>query len=113
MDQVKKSVDLFLLQLSPYFLHACSFKVLEYLIRRFKINQYNMDKLIECILPFHDSKQFLQVVQTLDLGQVSKYSQLLSPLKNSNKVTLDRQLIVQKCVLDKALLQGILEMVID
>jgi U3 small nucleolar RNA-associated protein 10 len=42
--------------LSPYILEPAAHQVLEYLIRRYRINELNVDILIKSVLPIHDSK---------------------------------------------------------
>ena len=98
----------FLRFLSPYFLQACSFKVLEWLIRHDKINELNQDALMECILPYHETKQFTTVLATMVLPDTSRWA-FLKPLQKSLE-PLDRQTLVRKCSSDASILTFICDM---
>jgi U3 small nucleolar RNA-associated protein 10 len=42
--------------LSVYAGEPSSHTILEYLIRKYRINEFNVSALIQCVLPFHDTK---------------------------------------------------------
>lgn len=67
-QKIDELVTKFLLLLSPYFLQASSFKVLEWLIRHFQVNEMNVNEMMRCILPYHETRQFIRVLQTLLLA---------------------------------------------
>eukprot|EP00741_Cyanophora_paradoxa_P012363 tig00020610_g11946.t1 len=53
--------------LSNYFLQKPAHRVFEYLVRRFKVNEYNVNDVMRCILPYHETNIFVRVVQILRL----------------------------------------------
>lgn len=55
-DELDQLISDFLKLLSPYASEHAAHTVLEYLIRRYRINEMNADALIRCLLPFHDTK---------------------------------------------------------
>jgi U3 small nucleolar RNA-associated protein 10 len=63
----EKDLTCFLRQLSPLFLKMASLKVLEWLIRRHLIHVHFVNEIVECILPFHESKQFVTTMFVLEL----------------------------------------------
>ena len=69
--RVDRSVVALLRLLSPHFLRAPAHRVLEFLIRRYRICECNVDAVIECALPCHDSPLFARVVQLLELEGTS------------------------------------------
>jgi U3 small nucleolar RNA-associated protein 10 len=71
-ETFSKDLKSFLRQLSPLFLKMASLKVLEWLIRRHLIHVHFVDDIVECILPFHESKQFVTTVFVLELRFVFK-----------------------------------------
>ncbi|KAJ3185328.1 HEAT repeat-containing protein 1 [Gaertneriomyces sp. JEL0708] len=103
------SISKFLRILSPYLLQPSSFKALEWLLRRFRINEFNVDAVLECILPYHETKQFAQIVSLLVLEETSRWAFLKAIQKN--KVPLDRATLVQRCMTDPSLLVFICEMI--
>ncbi|XP_064605769.1 LOW QUALITY PROTEIN: HEAT repeat-containing protein 1-like [Liolophura sinensis] len=85
-----------LIRLSPYFLLKPAHKVLEWLIFRYHIHFYNADELMRCVLPYHETKIFVRVVQLLKLdGAATKWDWLL-PLQKSG-VHLSRSVLINHC----------------
>ncbi|KAJ3184550.1 HEAT repeat-containing protein 1 [Geranomyces variabilis] len=107
--KLDQSIARFLRLLSPHFLLQSCFKALEWLLRRFRINEYNIDLLMECVLPYHETKQFVQVVGVLALPDASHWQFLRGVQKT--KVPLDRTSLVQRLGNDKFLLEFLCEMV--
>lgn len=67
-----KSLNAFLLIVSPHFMHAATIHLFEYLIRRFAIHQRNVDAVMACILPFHETLLFGKFVALLDIRYLTK-----------------------------------------
>lgn len=45
-------------------------KALEWLIRRFRINEYNVDAVMQAILPYHETALFVTMVSILQIEYV-------------------------------------------
>ncbi|KAG7254717.1 hypothetical protein CRUP_004232, partial [Coryphaenoides rupestris] len=56
--KLDEGISLFLARVSPYFLLKPAQKCLEWLIHRFHIQLYNVDSLLACALPYHETKTF-------------------------------------------------------
>ncbi|KAI8359067.1 hypothetical protein EDC96DRAFT_609191 [Choanephora cucurbitarum] len=93
-EKLDASINSFLAQLSPYFLLKPSGKVLEYLIRRFRIHDFNVESIIKCILPYHETKSFVKMVSILTIDDKSPW-EFLNPIKKS-MLPLERSLLVKK-----------------
>ena len=57
------AITSFLRLLSPLFLQRAAHKALEHLIRAYKIHLRNVDAVLECALPFHETQTFVRVLQ--------------------------------------------------
>ena len=90
--------------LSSYFLLPAAFKSLEYLVRRFKINEMNVPALMHAALPYHSTNEFVRMVQILHLENT--LFAFLEPMQKSG-VALPRGILVQRCLTDKSLLRYI------
>lgn len=66
-DACDKSIGKFLQLLSPLFNQRSAHLVMEYLIRHYCVYQYNVDALMGCMLPWHDTRSFVRIVQLIDL----------------------------------------------
>ncbi|KAJ3329702.1 HEAT repeat-containing protein 1 [Blyttiomyces sp. JEL0837] len=108
-EQLDSIVESFLLKLSAHILRPGALKTLEWLIRRFRINEFNKEKLIFTVLPYHDTPAFATVVGTLPLKGDTKWDFLL-PVKN-NSVPLTREALVARCISDSTLLAKLCEMI--
>ncbi|KAJ3276229.1 HEAT repeat-containing protein 1 [Terramyces sp. JEL0728] len=103
-----KNIALFLNILSPYYLQKDAFNALEWLVRRFKINEMNVDAVLQCILPYHETPQFVRFCKILALDGKPMW-QFLKPVQKSN-VPLTRTILVQNCSRDRSLIAYVLKM---
>ncbi|KAJ3091113.1 HEAT repeat-containing protein 1 [Quaeritorhiza haematococci] len=108
--RLDQSIALFLRQLSPYALETSAFKVLEWLLRRFRAYQFNVHDMVACMLPYHETTQFVQVVSLLVLKDDSHWGFLKSVQKS--KIPLDRATLVERFNADPALMNVMCEMVL-
>ncbi|KAI8638474.1 hypothetical protein BD408DRAFT_373403 [Parasitella parasitica] len=108
-DKLDASINAFLSQLSPYFLLKPSGKVLEYLIRRFRIQDFNVEAILKCILPYHETKSFVKMVSILSIGEKSPW-EFLKPVKKS-LLPLERSLLVKRMMKNRYVFDFICKMV--
>lgn len=53
--------------ISPYFMNAASYKIIEFLMRIFEIHGYHKTHMFFSFLPFYDTPQFLRLIQCMEL----------------------------------------------
>ncbi|CAM9779225.1 unnamed protein product [Lampetra planeri] len=97
--RLDESIALFLARLSPFFLLRPAHKCLEWLLYRFHIHQYNTEALIGCVLPYHETKVFVRVVQLLKISEPTHRWHWLHPLQKPG-VPLSRSTLVMHCYKD-------------
>ncbi|RAL52010.1 hypothetical protein DM860_016508 [Cuscuta australis] len=105
-NRINSSISSYLRLLSGYFELPSSLKTLEYLIRRYKIHVYNMEELILCSLPYHDTHTFVRIIQLLDTGNTRW--RFLDGVKNTSAPP-PRKVIVQQCLRDMGVLETLCE----
>ncbi|KAK1285926.1 Uncharacterized protein QJS10_CPB20g01401 [Acorus calamus] len=93
--------------LSGYLQLPAALKTLEYLIRQYKVHLHptNVDELVLCALPYHDTQVFVRIVQLIDFGRNKKWG-FLEGVKTSG-APCPRKVIVQQCIRDKGVLNAI------
>ncbi|KAG5357479.1 U3 small nucleolar RNA-associated protein 10 [Yarrowia sp. C11] len=64
-DQLDKAIDAFLALIGPYLMLTPAVKALEWLVRRFHINQMNAEQLLLCVLPYYDQDIYLRVADVI------------------------------------------------
>ncbi|KAI9151024.1 snoRNA-binding rRNA-processing protein utp10 [Blastocladiella emersonii ATCC 22665] len=103
-----------LLALSPHFLLKPAGKVLEWLIRRFRINEFNVESVIACILPYYESKQFTAMLTTLDLSASPKLARwaFLARVVETAK-PMDRLFFLRRLFTDRSLVDFVCSTVQD
>ncbi|KAJ4840356.1 hypothetical protein Tsubulata_007625 [Turnera subulata] len=101
---INSTISSFLRLLSGHLQLPAAIKTLEYLIRRYKVHVYNVEDLILCALPYHDSHAFVRIIQLVDTGN-SKWK-FLDGVKASGAV-LPRNVIVQQCIRDMGVLEAV------
>uniref|UniRef100_H0X3V5 HEAT repeat-containing protein 1 n=2 Tax=Otolemur garnettii TaxID=30611 RepID=H0X3V5_OTOGA len=108
--QLDENISLFLIHLSPYFLLKPAQKCLEWLIRRFHIHLYNQDSLIACVLPYHETRIFVRVIQLLKINNSKHKWFWLLPVKQSG-VPLARGTLITHCYKDLGFMDFICSLV--
>lgn len=107
-DRIDVLIQSFLQQISPMFLQTEALHLMEWLISRFQINEFNVDSIMECILPYHETKPFLKFVSILAISELSKWIFLKNAAEKKSPIT--RDLIVERCKSDRSLLHFVLKM---
>ncbi|RZC48060.1 hypothetical protein C5167_040997 [Papaver somniferum] len=100
-EEIDVSISSYLRLLSGYLLVDSALHTLEYLVRRYMVHVYNIDELVNCALPYHDTAAFVRIVQIVQL-QNSKWGFLEAVQKSG--APPPRSVLVQQCVRDRGLL---------
>ncbi|XP_004640899.1 HEAT repeat-containing protein 1 isoform X1 [Octodon degus] len=108
--QLDENISLFLIHLSPYFLLKPAQKCLEWLIYRFHIHLYNQDSLIGCVLPYHETRIFVRVIQLLKINNSKHKWFWLLPVKQSG-VPLAKGTLITHCYKDLGFMDFICSLV--
>jgi len=53
--------------LAPFFLLQAAHKVLEHLIRKYSVHAYDVTEVMQCILPYHETKVFVKLLSLLKI----------------------------------------------
>uniref|UniRef100_A0A8C8SDC1 HEAT repeat-containing protein 1 n=1 Tax=Pelusios castaneus TaxID=367368 RepID=A0A8C8SDC1_9SAUR len=109
-EQLDENISLFLINLSPYFMLKPAQKCLEWLIHRFHIHLYNQDSLIGCVLPYHETKLFVRVIQLLKIGDPTHKWNWLHPIKKQG-VPLAKGALITHCYKDLGFMDFICSLV--
>lgn len=101
------AIDEFCTLLSPVFLLPEAFQALEWLIRRFSVQERNVASVMVAALPSHATNEFVRLVQISSLrGTLFEF---LEPMQASG-AALQRPTLVQRCLSDAALFEFVLEL---
>uniref|UniRef100_A0A8C0H3C4 HEAT repeat-containing protein 1 n=1 Tax=Chelonoidis abingdonii TaxID=106734 RepID=A0A8C0H3C4_CHEAB len=109
-EQLDENISSFLIHLSPYFMLKPAQKCLEWLIHRFHIHLYNQDSLIGCVLPYHETKLFVRVIQLLKIEDPTHKWNWLHPIKKPG-VPLARGALITHCYKDLGFMDFICSLV--
>ncbi|KIO05768.1 hypothetical protein M404DRAFT_103232, partial [Pisolithus tinctorius Marx 270] len=91
-----RTINAFLVLLGPWLMEAPTSKVLEWLVRRFRINEFNVDAVLALFLPYHESPHFVKMLSILHIPPTSCFSFLLA-FKSAAK-PLSRSALVKEMV---------------
>ncbi|KAM4623532.1 HEAT repeat-containing protein 1 [Polymixia lowei] len=108
--KLDEGISLFLTRLSPYFLLKPAQKCMEWLVHRFHIQLYNVDSLLACALPYHETKVFARVVQLLKINEPTNRWNWLQSLQKSG-VPLARGTLITHCYKDLSFMDFICNIV--
>ncbi|KAG8879331.1 snoRNA-binding rRNA-processing protein utp10 [Tulasnella sp. 331] len=73
----------FMTRMSMYLMEPPAGKVIEWLVRRFRINEFDVSLVLECFLPYHESSQFSKMLSILSIESNVLWSFLVPFKKNS------------------------------
>ena len=104
-----KTISDFLRLLTPYMMLQAATKCLEWLIRVFRINSYNIDEVMECVLPYHETVLFARILQLLPLKDKASFWHWLRPSQKAG-VPLARSTLIQHCISVPAFLSFVCDM---
>ena len=106
-DSLNGTLRTYLRLMSPYFMMKASHKCLEWLIRKYRVNELNIDDLMDCILPYHETVQFVRMVQIIFFKDASKWGFLHEVKKEARFIS--RSFLAKRALADRSLLDGIFE----
>ncbi|KAF9451337.1 hypothetical protein P691DRAFT_663457 [Macrolepiota fuliginosa MF-IS2] len=81
-EKLSEAIGQFLGLLGPWLLEAPAARVIEWLVKRFRVNEFNVESLLALFLPHHDTAQFAKLVTILHIKPNSTWSFLL-PFKSA------------------------------
>lgn len=104
--EIEGPIGSFLLHLSPHYLGEGeeSHQVLEWMIRKWKVNESFVDELLTSIICHHDTEFFIKVLQIVYFNDQIKgrWGFLYERCKRDSQ-TISRQILSQRCQVDKGL----------
>ncbi|KAJ2162622.1 snoRNA-binding rRNA-processing protein utp10 [Coemansia sp. RSA 552] len=105
--KLDKSIEQFLFQLAPHFLTRPAGKTLEWLVRRFRIHEFNTRQILAALLPYHGTKAFLTLVtiMTIETQDMDLFGFLVTQRKARR--VLDSATLMAQCQRDRALVSFI------
>lgn len=107
LNQVLKK---FLIHLSPHLLLQPAHKCLEWLLRRFNINEYNKDELMMLILPYYETKIFVRCIQTMRFSVDDQWC-WLKPIQRPG-VPLSKTALMNRVASDSSLMKFICDSIL-
>src|SRR5699024_4714434 len=99
-EKINSLIEEFLFSVaSRYFQLSDTHKTIEWLIYRYKVNEYNVDALIGSVLPYHETRQFVRLLQTCSAVKNPRNTQWywLRSVQESG-VPLAKSVLLHHCV---------------
>lgn len=110
--QLDKNIHKFFHHLSPYFMLRSAHLCLEWLIRRFRVHEYNRDKFIALILPYHETNSFVKCMQIVRTKNQNDLWSFLKPLQKRG-LPLPKGTLISKATAEQSFLKFVCQNVID
>ncbi|KAL0952425.1 hypothetical protein HGRIS_006698 [Hohenbuehelia grisea] len=76
--RLDESIGLCLRLLGPHLMEAPAGKLIEWLVRRFRIHEFNVEDILTLFLPYHETPHFAKMVTLLHIQPNSTWSFLLA-----------------------------------
>ncbi|PIA14644.1 hypothetical protein COEREDRAFT_46446, partial [Coemansia reversa NRRL 1564] len=102
-QKLDESIRGFLFLLAPHFLTRPAGKALEWLVRRFRIHEFNTRDMLAALFPYHETKAFLALltIMTFESGDMSVFG-FLAQQRKARRV-VDRATLLAQCQRDRRL----------
>ncbi|KAJ2004508.1 snoRNA-binding rRNA-processing protein utp10 [Coemansia thaxteri] len=103
-DKLDESIRSFLFLLAPHFLTKPAGKAIEWLVRRFRIQEFNVKDVLAAMFPYHETKAFLTMltILTFDAADMGLFGFLT--LQRKARRLLDRATLMAQCERDRSLM---------
>ncbi|KAJ2723879.1 snoRNA-binding rRNA-processing protein utp10 [Coemansia sp. Benny D115] len=110
-EKLDESIRSFLFLLAPHFLTRPAGKALEWLIRRFRIQEFNAKDILAALMPYHETKAFLTMLTIISFSteDMSVFGFMVSQRKARR--LLDRATLIGQCLIDRSILAFICDAV--
>ena len=77
-EEVNKAIASFMRALGPCLLETTAGRVIEWLVRRFRVQEFNVSDVLALFLPYHESPHFAKMVSILTIDENTPFSFLAS-----------------------------------
>jgi U3 small nucleolar RNA-associated protein 10 len=108
-EKINSSIDSCLKLLSPYFLESATEKVLEWLLFRWRIHEFNINSIIIMILPYHDTMNFIRMMKILKIKENHEFGFFNMIKESSGSLGLSKKDLVFYCLKSNHLIEFILK----
>ncbi|KAJ1677862.1 snoRNA-binding rRNA-processing protein utp10, partial [Spiromyces aspiralis] len=112
-EMLDNSIRGFLRELAPYFLTKPAGKALEWLIRRFRIHEFNVRDVLGAFMPYHETKAFSNLLLILHFSPEDMRTFKFLVAQRKSRHPLDRKTLVQQCIHDRSILAFIIDWSIE
>ncbi|KAJ3761867.1 hypothetical protein EV360DRAFT_36877 [Lentinula raphanica] len=92
-------------EMGAYLMEGSASKVLEWLVRRFRINEFNIRALVSLFLPYHETYYWGKMLSILHLNKDPILKFLVPYQKQAQKPTSQADLVLSRKALVQAMLQ--------
>ncbi|KAJ3856701.1 armadillo-type protein [Lentinula lateritia] len=93
-------------ELGAYLLEGAASKVLEWLVRRFRVNEFNVRALVALFLPYHETQNWGKMLTILHLDKEPMFKFLVPHQKQAQKPTSQADLVLPRKALVQAMLRN-------
>ncbi|PAA80361.1 hypothetical protein BOX15_Mlig025076g2, partial [Macrostomum lignano] len=107
LDQI---IEHFYLRVSQHLLLGITLDALEWLVYRFQTHQYNMEAMLQAVLPYHSTNLFPKFLQLFEFTAQNRRWHWLKPLANQGQ-PLSRAELVRMTGRDESLLAFVCQLV--
>ena len=106
LSELNAQIHSFLRDLSPFLLKPEALDCLEYLVRKYRVNIYNVHSVLYCCLPYHRADAFRRIIGILYV-RGTRWAWVEGLQKTDS--AFDRKLFTKQCVRNQTFLNFVLQ----
>ncbi|KAG8835932.1 snoRNA-binding rRNA-processing protein utp10 [Serendipita sp. 399] len=108
---IDREVETLLFAISPFLTEPAASKIVEWLVRRFRVNEFNVDTVLAVFLPYHTTDHFIKMVSILHIPGSSPWS-FLNPYKKA-VTPLHRDSLVKEMLSNHLLANSVVKILLE
>ncbi|KAJ2634126.1 snoRNA-binding rRNA-processing protein utp10 [Coemansia sp. RSA 1286] len=112
-NKLDETIRSFLFLMARHFLTKPAGKALEWLIRRFRIQEFNAKDILAAIMPFHETKAFLSMLTIITFTPEDMHLFGFLVTQRKARRLLDQATLMAQCMIDRSLLAFICNSTLD
>lgn len=103
-EQIDEMVMRTCRRLAPHYSRTGAHQVMEWLIRAYRVHEMNIEAVMACILPWHETPFFVRTVQNIFFQDGDKWGFLFEKVKRDAS-PITREFLAKRALVDPAVLQ--------
>lgn len=107
-EELSSEIRQFLRYLQPHFDNPEAHYIMEWMIRKYRVHEMDLDAVMDCILPWYQSEIFVKMCKNLFFNDKSKWKFLKEIVQNQG-INPDIKVFSKRCLVDRTIIDHVFD----